>query len=184
MQTVKKPIKLHICTCQKVHFLSCSRINNYLQHRTVSIQSDEYLNCVQTVGFYIWNGASLVILVDPKWQFFACIVNPCPAEPGCTLPLQTVQIQISSLLKKPTDLDLHCLPLSIWIYINNLDQVIWLAENWKWMWHLNLFSMTRLKLWNYFLLVSVTVLIHFHYVKSKTSLHCSRQNAFFLQTKY
>ena len=29
--------------------------------------------------------------------------NPCPAEPGCTLPLQTV--------KKPTDLDLHCLPL-------------------------------------------------------------------------
>ena len=32
-------------------------------------------------------------------------------------------------LKKPTDLDLHCLPFSIWIYINNLDQVIWLAEN-------------------------------------------------------
>ena len=32
-------------------------------------------------------------------------------------------------LKKPTDLDLHCLPLSMWIYINNLDQVIWLAEN-------------------------------------------------------
>ena len=31
--------------------------------------------------------------------------------------------------QKPTDLDLHCLPLSMWIYINNLDQVIWLAEN-------------------------------------------------------
>ena len=30
--------------------------------------------------------------------------------------------------QKPTDLDLHCLPLSMWIYINNLDQVIWLAE--------------------------------------------------------
>ena len=29
------------------------------------------------------------------------------------------------LLKKPTDLDLHCM----WMYINNLDQVIWLAEN-------------------------------------------------------
>ena len=33
----------------------------------------------------------------------------------------------------------------MWIYVNNLDQVIWLAENWKWTWHLNLFSMTRVK---------------------------------------
>ena len=38
---------------------------------------------------------------------------PCPAEPGYALPWQTVQIQISWLLKKPTDLDLHCLSLSI-----------------------------------------------------------------------
>ena len=38
---------------------------------------------------------------------------PYPAEPGYTLPLQTVQIQISWLLKKPTDLDLYCLPLSM-----------------------------------------------------------------------
>ena len=57
------------------------------------------------------------------------LVNPCPVEPGCTLPLQTVKIQISWLLKKPTDLDLHCLPFSMWIYINNLDQV-WL-KIWK-----------------------------------------------------
>ena len=54
-------------------------------------------------------------------------------------------IQISWLPKKPTDLDLHCLSFIMWIYINNLDQVIWLAENWKWAWHLNLFSMTRVK---------------------------------------
>ena len=39
-------------------------------------------------------------------------LNHCPAEPGYTLPLQTVQIQIS-WLQKPTDLDLHCLPLSM-----------------------------------------------------------------------
>ena len=52
--------------------------------------------------------------------------NSCPAD-----------------LKKPTDLDLHCLSLSMWIYSNNPDQVIWLAENWKWAWHLNLFSRTR-----------------------------------------
>ena len=38
------------------------------------------------------------------------ILNPCPAEPGYTLPLQTVQIQISWLLKKQIDLNLHCLP--------------------------------------------------------------------------
>ena len=56
-------------------------------------------------------------------------INPCPAEPRYTLPLQTVKIQISWLLKKPIDLDLHCLLLSMWININNLDQVIWLAEN-------------------------------------------------------
>ena len=33
----------------------------------------------------------------------------------------------------------------MWIYVNNLDQVIWLADNWKWVWHLNLFSRTRVK---------------------------------------
>ena len=36
--------------------------------------------------------------------------------------------------KKPTDLDLHCLPLSLWICIKIQNQVIWLAENWKWVW--------------------------------------------------
>ena len=38
---------------------------------------------------------------------------PCPAEPGYTLPLQTVQVQISWLLKKPNDLELHCLSFSM-----------------------------------------------------------------------
>ena len=70
-------------------------------------------------------------------------LNPSPAEPRYTLPLQTLQIQISWLLQKPTDLDQHCLQCSMWSYINNLDQVIWLAENYKWVWHVNLFSMTR-----------------------------------------
>ena len=74
------------------------------------------------------------------------VLSPCPAQPGYVLPLQTVQIQISWLLKKSTDLELHCLPLSMWIYINNLDQVIWLAENQKLAWHLNLFSRTRVKI--------------------------------------
>ena len=45
--------------------------------------------------------------------------------------------------KKPADLDLDCLPFSMWIYINNLDQVIWLAENLKRAWHLIFFSGTK-----------------------------------------
>ena len=73
---------------------------------------------------------------------FAYCFNPSPAEPRYTLPLQTVWIQISWLLKKPTDLDLHCLILNMLIYSNNPEQIIWLVENLKWAWHLNLFSMT------------------------------------------
>ena len=42
-----------------------------------------------------------------------------------------------------TYLDLHCLSLNMWISIKNSDQVIWLAGNWKWTWHLNLFSKER-----------------------------------------
>ena len=54
--------------------------------------------------------------------------NPSPAEPGYALHLQTVQIQISWLLQKPTDLDLYFLSLSMWVGINNLDQVSdWLS---------------------------------------------------------
>ena len=47
--------------------------------------------------------------------------------------------------EKSTDLDLHCLSLNMWISIKNQDQVIWLAGNWKWAWHFNVFSMTKVK---------------------------------------
>ena len=40
-------------------------------------------------------------------------INPGPAGPGYTLPLQTMNIQISWPLKKPSDLDLHCLSLGM-----------------------------------------------------------------------
>ena len=40
-------------------------------------------------------------------------IKPCPADLGYALPLQIVQIQISWLLKKPTDLDLNYLQFSI-----------------------------------------------------------------------
>ena len=44
----------------------------------------------------------------PSSQYDLINVNPSPAEPRYVLPLQTVYIQISWLLQKPTDLDLHC----------------------------------------------------------------------------
>ena len=56
---------------------------------------------------YIYFFFILTLLLHSHYTF-----NPCLAEPGYTLPLQTVKIQISWLLKKPTDLDLHCLSLS------------------------------------------------------------------------
>ena len=60
----------------------------------------------------------LAIVVFYAWCFIHItekFINPGPAEPGYALSLQT--------------LDLHCLSLRVWICINNLDQVIWLAEN-------------------------------------------------------
>ena len=51
-------------------------------------------------------------------------IDPSPAELGYSLPLQTVYIQSSWLLKKPTALDLHCLPLSMCICAKNLDQLV------------------------------------------------------------
>ena len=69
----------------------------------------------------------------------SCWAGGCPAFANSVDPDQLAS-------KKPTDLDLHCLPFSMWIYINNLDQVFWLAENFKRVWHLNLFSRTRVKI--------------------------------------
>ena len=45
--------------------------------------------------------------------------------------------------------DLHGLSLNMWLSIKNLDQVIWLAGNQKWAWHLNLFSIKKTCLCNF-----------------------------------
>ena len=67
---------------------------------------------------------------------FLDFLNPFPAEPGYILPSEANWS------------DLHCLSFSMWICINNLDQVIWLADNLKWECYLILFSMTRVKILN------------------------------------
>ena len=46
-----------------------------------------------------------------------------PAGPYPIFPNSADPDQMAS----STDLDLHCLSFSMWICINNLDQVIWLA---------------------------------------------------------
>ena len=61
--------------------------------------------------------------------------NPSHAEMTCPVIANSVD---------PDQLASWCgLSLNIWISIKNPDQVIWLAGNWKWAWHFNLFSMTR-----------------------------------------
>ena len=68
----------------------------------------------------------------------------------------------------------------MWIYINNLDQVIWLAENWKWVWHFNSFSMTRINTkilnshFNYLrMCLKQDWMCGKHSVASDEGLHCS-----------
>ena len=61
-----------------------------------------------------------------KMNPLLCLVNPCPAEPGYTLLSKQCRSRSVGFW---TDLDLHCLSLSTWICMNNLDKVIWLAEN-------------------------------------------------------
>ena len=51
-------------------------------------------------------------------------INPCPAEPGYILFCKQCRSRSVGFC-----LDLHCLPSSMQIYSNNLDQVTWLAEN-------------------------------------------------------
>ena len=117
------------------------RLGSYVLHRVPMkmIRS----GCTDWLVFALFVGLGMG--TRQKVQFHILwFINVGPAEPGYTLPLQTVEIQIGWLFQKLTDLDLHCLSFSMWISINNLDQVIWLAKNWKCVRHLNLFSMTRL----------------------------------------
>ena len=69
-------------------------------------------------------------------------------------------------------MDLHCLPLSKWIYSNNSDQVIWLAEKKKWVWHLNLFSRTRVNCVQLYNVFFIPFLQHFHSFFSNIYIVC------------
>ena len=57
---------------------------------------------------------------NENWQMKS-VINPSLAEHDMPVWANSVE--------KPTDLDLLCLPLNMWISIKNPDQVIWLAGN-------------------------------------------------------
>ena len=82
-------------------------------------------NCLNFEGKYVRYAFELTSSDKRRHPLTLVLLN----EPRYILPLQTVQIQISWLLQKPTDLDLHCLSFSMWRCVNNLHQVIWLADN-------------------------------------------------------
>ena len=54
-------------------------------------------------------------------------INPGPVEPRYALPLQIVEPD--QLASEETNWSGPALFVIMWICINNLDQVIWLAEN-------------------------------------------------------
>ena len=70
-------------------------------------------------------------------------LSPCPAEPGFALPCKQCRSRSVGFWRSQLIWICTVWLLSMWIYSNNLDQVIWLAVNWKWAWHLNLISRTR-----------------------------------------
>ena len=78
---------------------------------------------------YIWTLQILTPKPSPAEPVYAhCLCKHCRSRLVCFFRSLLIWIY-TVCLQKPTDLDLHCLSLSMGVYINNLDQVIWLAEN-------------------------------------------------------
>ena len=107
-----------------------------------------WLNSTNThVSLCLRSGLELMIFSRSGCQCLRCCHKPSSLFHHSDLTLLLLNTTCPVLAKsvdadqKPTDLDLHCLSLNMWISIENPDQVIWLAGNKKWAWHLNLFSM-------------------------------------------
>ena len=90
--TVKAPIRMQmhrlivvftVCMCPKIHFC---------------LTGTKHSSCVRITKIHI-----SLCMFEVLSGSLLYIVNPCSAEPGYTLPLQTVLIQICCLLKKSAD---------------------------------------------------------------------------------
>ena len=122
MPTSFQPIRLLDPGCW-IKFVFPSRMTVRTQH---VLSQDQSVLCKPSYMWFMAEFYSLTLIL---------LNLICPVCKQCRFR--------SSL--KPADLDLHYLSFSIWLCVKNLDPVIWLADNYKWTWHLNLFSMTRVK---------------------------------------
>ena len=101
-----------------------------------------HLACIMLTYFsrgLLWN---ILFIQENNVQYLTLVLQNLDIYPDFA---NRAVLHTKPLLKKLADLDLHCLSISMWICINNLDQVIWLAENYKLVQHLNLFSRTKVK---------------------------------------
>ena len=86
--------------------------------------SNEYRHCT-----FFWKTGENYPIAITKYSFFtiplvspwsACTLLSCWTRINTAFANSVDPDQLAS--KKPTDLDLHCLSFSMWIYISNLDQ--------------------------------------------------------------
>ena len=96
----------------------CGASNEYPQH-IFSWRNKKHISSFWLKKKNALPGATIwTTLLNGTVCQISCILTLVLQNPN--MPLQTVQIQISWLLKKPTDLDLHCLSclsFSMWICI-------------------------------------------------------------------
>ena len=112
-------ISLSFCAGWSWPLLTANRINRQQYKLTYWELADQTLLLSCNISSNIWRQwrlswsyasvQSYQSLLETLWIVKKLRLNPGPAEPRYVLSLETVQIKISWLLKKPTDLNLHCL---------------------------------------------------------------------------
>ena len=104
---------LHCLLTESLGTTECIRPSDTLRMHRMSTFSLDAAHLICTIFYTKYSDTLTLILLNLDTS---CLNKQCRSRSVW-------------LLKKPTDLDPHCLPLCLWIYNNNLDQVIWLAEN-------------------------------------------------------
>ena len=113
--------------------------------------SDSQQNLIRLQGWADWSetpqGAHVRRNIFSCWSIFnLSLTTGCVQSYYPWSSLSRICSAFTVYIIRPIDPTLHCLSSSMGICINNLDQVIWLAENLKRAWHLNLFSMAIIDL--------------------------------------
>ena len=134
-RTLSSNIIMLLCLFHKVRL--CPVLISFTDWRIFIRLSNDDLKCF----FYkLWKDIWHVSSRNLNYE----VLNPCPAEPYHCKQCRSRSVGFwrSQLIW------IWSLLLSMWIYINKAGQVIWLAINLKWAWHLNFFSRTRVNVPN------------------------------------